>query len=154
MKIIHIGWVVLSLLFLSIAVFYVSMRIEVTESSYNTYEEMASISNIFESGWIPSWLPKTASQIKESHDIDTNEAWMTFNFSSSDKFYTNCQIMKRTDVLLPTKKMKNRFHNFVSNLMVAVQNNAVVFYRCDDNISRFLAVDQTNIRAYIWVIHS
>lgn len=49
---------------------------ETFESSYSDYE---SANILFESGWLPSWLPKTAIEIKEIHDIDTNAVSAMFN---------------------------------------------------------------------------
>ena len=31
-------------------------------------------------GWVPPWLPSTAHAINETHNIDTNEVWMIFEF--------------------------------------------------------------------------
>ncbi|GAA5526196.1 hypothetical protein Maes01_02795 [Microbulbifer aestuariivivens] len=141
----------LSLFLVGVVVLYLSVRFEITESSYDTYEEIASIPKIFESGWIPIWLPKTAFKIKESHDIDTNEAWIAFNFLSSDEFYKNCQVVKNKDISLPNKTQVSKFPNFVGDLVMAVKDNTLIFYRCDDSSNRVLAVDHENQRAFIWV---
>lgn len=117
------------------------MRFEVTESYYDTYEELTSVPNIFESGWVPHWLPKTAHNIKESHDIDTNEAWMVFKFSSSDKFYTGCQVINKKDIVIPTEKQTIRFPRFVIDAIEYINHHTLVFYNCEKNSNRYLAID-------------
>ena len=81
---------IISLIFVSVCLLFFlvfSMKeLDITSSSYKNYSEVASTSGLFEAGWIPLWLPKTASNIQESHDVDTNESWLMFNYAASDKF--------------------------------------------------------------------
>lgn len=37
-----------------------------------------------ERGWVPGLLPKSAFQIRERHDLDTNEVWGAFRFNPSE----------------------------------------------------------------------
>jgi len=129
---------------------YISVSTEVTKSTYETYEEIASIPNIFEAGWIPRWLPKTARNIKESHNIDTNEAWIVFSFSPVDKFYEACRIIIENKVILPTEKQIRHFPNFVVKGVSELKGETVTFYQCNDDSSRNLAVDHGSAYAYIW----
>jgi hypothetical protein len=32
-------------------------------------------------GWVPAWLPKTARDLKEKHDLDTNSSILRFEYS-------------------------------------------------------------------------
>jgi hypothetical protein len=148
--------IVISLLLLSQFLIAVLLVIERPNALYfNSYEDMASM---FQAGWIPRWIPQTATQIKESHDTFTNEVWMVFNVSHLDTFYTSCSILKKNEVSFPRKKrawIVPRFvrhvPDFVSDLIVTVQsNNNLKYYRCDDEKGRFLAVDHVNLRAYFW----
>jgi len=38
-----------------------------------------------ERGWIPEWLPKSAREIHELHDIDTNQILLAFSFDPVDR---------------------------------------------------------------------
>ena len=38
-----------------------------------------------ESGWIPAILPKSAHDISETHDVDTNEIFGSFNYLDEDE---------------------------------------------------------------------
>ncbi|MEY4591094.1 MAG: hypothetical protein RL497_3170 [Pseudomonadota bacterium] len=56
-------------------------------------------SGIFESGWLPSYLPRSAHDIQESHDIDTNyvEASFQFDIGDTDSIKSNCTLASETN---------------------------------------------------------
>jgi hypothetical protein len=35
-------------------------------------------------GWVPPWLPSSAHEINEAHNVDTNEVWMKFKLGPSE----------------------------------------------------------------------
>jgi len=37
-------------------------------------------------GWVPGWLPNSASELHEIHDVDTNQSMLTFDYGRSSKF--------------------------------------------------------------------
>ncbi|WP_372015496.1 hypothetical protein [Pseudoxanthomonas sp. 10H] len=49
------------------------------ESSYASLAD-AGRSGAVEKGWIPAWLPPEAVDIREVHDIDTNESMLAFSY--------------------------------------------------------------------------
>jgi len=42
----------------------------------------AVASGIVQKGWVPDWLPEHARQIREIHDLDTNEWAVSFAYAS------------------------------------------------------------------------
>lgn len=44
----------------------------------------ASVKEARSSGWIPGGLPESATDVRELHDVDTNEVWGTFRLSASE----------------------------------------------------------------------
>jgi hypothetical protein len=52
-------------------------------TSFRNYAEMAD-SGIIERGWIPNYIPRSAFEIEETHDIDTNVVQMHFSFEPGD----------------------------------------------------------------------
>lgn len=52
-------------------------------SSFATLKE-ARASQAMARGWIPGNLPESAVDLREVHDVDTNEVWGTFSFGTSD----------------------------------------------------------------------
>jgi len=56
----------------------------ITSSSYNDYTELVE-SQIIDKGWVPEFIPKSARNIVEEHNIETNTGFIEFTFSLSDK---------------------------------------------------------------------
>lgn len=54
--------------------------IEVLETSYPDLAEAESRGGV-SSGWIPKWLPTSSTNLREIHDIDTNESALAFDIS-------------------------------------------------------------------------
>jgi hypothetical protein len=53
------------------------------KSHFDNYTE-AQASGIMDRGWIPHYIPKSATDINEQHDLDTNWVKMTFNYALDD----------------------------------------------------------------------
>lgn len=58
---------------------------EQPKSEFATYEELKK-SGLIEKGWVPHFLPRSAKNIKEQHDIDTNWVNATFEYTLSDTY--------------------------------------------------------------------
>ncbi len=41
-------------------------------------------SGIFERGWVPSYIPRSATKIRETHNLDINIVRMTFEYERDD----------------------------------------------------------------------
>ncbi len=54
---------------------------EQPKSYFLNYEE-AKLS--MEAGWIPTFLPRTSTEIHEQHDIDSNLVYMKFKYEQSE----------------------------------------------------------------------
>jgi hypothetical protein len=55
---------------------YALLIIETPVTYYATYADAAAAGEMARR-WIPSWLPTGAHDIREAHDIDTNERWLS-----------------------------------------------------------------------------
>jgi len=90
-------YVILAFVALVIAALEVFFSDRVSES-FKDYEAMKR-SGIFESGWLPSYLPKSARDIQESHDIDTNYVEASFQFDVGDtaSIEANCKLASKTN---------------------------------------------------------
>jgi|GEM_PF-4692450 len=71
---------------------------ETITNSFGDYSEMQA-SGIFEKGWLPSYLPKSARNIKESHNLDSNIVNATFVFNPIDveSAKGNCKLLEETE---------------------------------------------------------
>lgn len=53
------------------------------ETYYGTYEE-AITDGMETRGWMPAFMPKSATEIHEYHNLDSNAQWLTFRFGEED----------------------------------------------------------------------
>lgn len=70
---------VILLLFI-IAGFTGCERMETMDATYPNYEAAMKATTVGVGKWIPEFLPPSAKNIHERHNIDTNEVWLFFNF--------------------------------------------------------------------------
>jgi len=146
---------IISLISVSICMFiflvFSLKKLEVTSASYENYSEVASIPGLFDAGWIPLWLPKSASNIRESHHIDTNESWLIFNYTASDKFYSSCTLVSKNDMHFPSIERVGRFPDFVANNFSKLHSDdSLTFYECDGANGKKLAINNKDNTAYVW----
>jgi hypothetical protein len=78
---------VITFLFAALGVVLAALRyMEYTEnpkSAFESYEEMER-SGLIAAGWLPQYLPSSATNIEESHNIDTNRVWAAFRYQVGD----------------------------------------------------------------------
>lgn len=60
----------------------VSGCMEVASTGYADRNEAIARDAIGKSKWLPEWLPEDAVNIREAHDMDTNESWLVFHSTS------------------------------------------------------------------------
>ena len=67
---------------------------------YLTYDE-ALKKGAIQRGWIPEVIPKTATEIYEQHDLDTNQVWIRFSLPSieKDKITTGLKKLTHDEIL-------------------------------------------------------
>ncbi|WP_175577623.1 hypothetical protein [Photobacterium proteolyticum] len=52
-------------------------------NSFKNYDELVQ-SGIIDKGWLPPYLPRSATNIEEEHYVDTNIVYATFDFHPDD----------------------------------------------------------------------
>lgn len=57
--------------------------LENPKSHYASFSEARNAGALAEGGWLPDLLPKSATDITEQHNIDTNAMWLAFTFSGA-----------------------------------------------------------------------
>ena len=72
------------------------------ESSYSSFAE-AERSAAVDKGWIPAWLPSSATEIREMHDIDTNESMLAFTYDAEQgwELPSDCQPVSYAQIASP-----------------------------------------------------
>lgn len=92
-----VGFALLTI-FAAIGVFAAGLfalaRYENPSQSFATYGELAA-SGLIERGWVSEYLPRSAYEMDESHDIDTNEGRTSFEFTPGDTSLArqHCQLL-------------------------------------------------------------
>jgi hypothetical protein len=73
-------------------------------SYFATYNEAKS-SGIMDRGWIPTYIPQSSTEIRETHSIDTNRVQMTFKYFVGDtkELEKNCTTQKMSENLTQYK---------------------------------------------------
>lgn len=56
---------------------------DVQETAYSD-ADAARADRAFERGWLPDPLPSSARNIREGHNLDTNEGWLTLQYSPDE----------------------------------------------------------------------
>lgn len=75
-----------SAIFLSVLLAgFVSACDELQESYYDSRAAVVRDGAI-QRGWIPDFLPESAANIREFHDLDSNETWLRFSAAPDQPF--------------------------------------------------------------------
>lgn len=121
------------------------------ESHYRTYTEAVAAGAIAR-GWIPKWLPSTASDIHEEHNIDTNATLLAFDYGTAgpEQFLATCH----RDSRVPRNPGSDGWWPDDATW------HKLQFYRCDERdvyqdghvkVTRAgAAIDTSRRKAYFW----
>ena len=80
-------WVIAStIIVLLVAALTLGLYFYFTEIQIAEYESIAEASadGAIARGWLPVWVPASATNIREVHDLDTNAQWISFNAIAED----------------------------------------------------------------------
>lgn len=80
---------------------------DITSSTYASFQE-ASEKGVFESGWLPRALPRSATNIVEVHNIDSSEMWAMFRYSGNDIHGLTKTCIRSQKVQFPDAKRTKR----------------------------------------------
>lgn len=104
---------------------------EVASTEYADRNDAISKQGIGESKWLPAWLPDDAINIRETHDIDTNESWLVFRPGSSAlALPEGCKLAARPE--MPEQRGMRRFPQFARDAWSRASVYAGAFYLCPE----------------------
>ena len=76
------------------------------ETQESTYPDLATAreSGAITRGWVPDWLPPSARNIKEAHNLDTNNGILVFNYTHTESWPipSSCSPISRNDLKPPS----------------------------------------------------
>jgi hypothetical protein len=110
---------------------------------YSTYQD-AKQDGAVTRGWIPSFVPTSAFQIHEKHDLDSNAHWLKFRFPPAD----GKAIVARATKLDRGQSRSPRSRPNASWWQVEGNSRLEIYQLPVDG--GYLAVDWTQSEAYYW----
>jgi hypothetical protein len=113
-------------------------------------------------GWLPEWVPGTASDLHLQYDLDTNEWWLRFHLpvaAARDSLKSQLQATDAASVRVSKPWPRSRWW-FDALVQQQPANdaalNAQLFRRCCDAVHRtvVLAFDRNTPTVYVWTQQS
>lgn len=101
-------------------------------------------------GWIPDWIPQTAVQIQEAHDLDSNHSALALRFSPKESWNPppTCKQISRADLPKPPTRPSWWPTDVPPSPFVTHRH---VYYACEEK--SFVAVSQSQGEFFHWRPH-
>lgn len=143
------------LIFLCMIVLLLSACSERSTAYYPKYEDAVK-DRAVERGWIPEIVPKSATEIHEEHDLDTNEVWIRFSTSGSDRnrIRTGLKRLSDDEVLKIKLRYPSKANWWFEDLVQQSPSNdnalnaEIYAVKCVGD--GYLAFDRTSQFVYYW----
>lgn len=125
-------------------------RIENVETTYSSFDDVIKANAIGEGKWIPQFLPQSARDIREKHNLDTNEIWLTFEFGSNDlgMMLNLCKETSLREVIRPRKSPGSWWPEMLVHSSTSENLGRFNYYRCTDGGE--MAIDFKKNQAFYW----
>jgi len=135
------------------------------DASYVDYDE-ASADGAVTRGWIPGFVPRSATKIAESHNLDSNRQWLKFHFDPADlpQMLTILKPVSAEDIRFPSTdatRARPWWPSALLNHTPALESDYDV-YSYDDtgqsggaskNYTGFVAIEKSRPVAWYWSNH-
>jgi hypothetical protein len=138
-------------------VFLISSCSERLTAYYPKYEDAVKEGAV-KRGWIPGWVPTTATEIHEQHDLDTNNVWVKFTAPVSEKTRITAGLKKLSDteILKVTTPHPSRTDWWFEGLVQQspandnALNAEIYVVKCSENRVGHIALERTTDKVYYW----
>ena len=130
--------------------------------SYASYSD-AEADGAVRRGWIPNFVPRLATEIQESHNLDTNEQWQTFRFDIADLPHIQQKLKpaKISEVRFPrsssTRKrpwwpddLRGSSSSLVRKYDLYSYEYTIRFGGGPESCTAFVAIEKDTPRAWYW----
>lgn len=99
-------------------------------------------------GWIPDWVPRSAREIRELHDLDTNQSMLSFRYDPNDLLTvpSTCSQVRPSEVS-PAPFRASWWPNDVPPSAFVTHRHA--FFACEPGRA-FLAISDGQGEAHYW----
>lgn len=129
-------------------------RMETMESTYPNFEAAVKADAVGEGKWIPDFLPHSSTSIRERHNLDTNEQWLSFNFSGeNDPILNSCKKTTLQEIEYPRRSPGNWWPQTLIQDSDKQQKTNYVYYKCQENdFLGIMALNMEKGEGYYWLI--
>jgi hypothetical protein len=124
------------------------------ESSFASMKE-ARASGAVARGWVPGDLPESAADLRELHDLDTNEVWGTFRFQTSE--LASSLTLTRVDASkINGHAVRSPRANWWPGMLTGnldgrvLENSGVELYSTPAPFAFWIAIDRNGGRGFFW----
>jgi len=126
-------------------------RRDVLERAYASREEVVRDGAIGR-GWIPAWIPESARDIREVHNVDTNVSQLAFAYGVFDASDVSpgCAPAVPATVILPRTSMTNWWPKALRRSSPELDRFSLFECREEREPHAYLAVDAKDSKAYFW----
>ena len=128
-------------------------RAETTENVYATLADAVKAGAVGDDKWIPALLPPSAREIREVHNLDTNEVWLAFRLDSTQVSAVAGRCTKISmEKLAPVRKRPGKWwpEDLLRSGTKTRPATQYQHYQC--GTKSFLSIDAASNRAYYWTL--
>lgn len=126
-------------------------RNETVKSEYPNAQAAISAGAI-QRGWIPAFLPSSATQIIEKHNLDTNEVWLRFLIDPKQLYSIEkrCQPILPSEIVLPRRSAGDWWPDALTEKQRGAwpAAEAYTLYRCENG--GLVAVEADGRSVFYW----
>jgi hypothetical protein len=124
---------------------------EVLEETYSSRDQLVRDGAITR-GWIPEWIPASATDVREVHDLDTNRSQLAFAYREFDTaaLAPSCKSETQSRITVARTALRSWWPPELT--VASAETKRFSLFACaqDREPQAFLAIDPANRTAYFW----
>jgi hypothetical protein len=129
----------------------------VYNAEYPTYAAAVQAGAV-KSGWVPEMVPKTAIDLREQHDIDSNDVWLRFTLPSADKgqIFNNLKKLSDADIMKIKIRYPRKSDWWFEGLIQQspandnALNSDIYTFKCHNEKNGYIAFERNSLKVYYW----
>lgn len=123
-------------------------RLETPESSFPDVQAAVAAGAV-ERGWVPAFLAPSAKELRERHDLDTNEVWLRYSFGEEAFVVGACRNADAAHIAKPRKSAGQWWPDTLTQKTPSEgHSSSFEYYQCTNG--GFIAADHQTTTAYYW----
>jgi hypothetical protein len=124
---------------------------DIVEKNLSNLAEAREQGVLKEGGWLPDFLPSSATDIRLRYDVDTNEVWIGFDRSGADlaPMDRSCNSVDRASIVFPRKVPRMWWPDaLTADPGASKADSGYAFFKCSDG--GFVAAAGDGKRSFYW----